>query len=191
MKKKKNPVLIGCGSILGVLVVGLTLILVIGGINQSSDSASKDKASPILDVEQFSLVNQAFVKEKLGEPESFEDINYQTPSTGANNLLTYFYYNWNGYYSEFTFDDKDRLIRISIYPSDNKESKFVKTTFEDLLKQLGITPGENLAKVADTGAAWRYQRVSDKIDEVWALDELGQEDKISIIKISFDVRPFL
>lgn len=35
--------------------------------------------------------------------------------------------------------DQDHLIRMNIYPSDNKESEFVKTSFEDLLKQLGIT----------------------------------------------------
>lgn len=166
----------------------VVLIFILAACSNSVENS--EEIEPILDIPQFSLENQNFVKEKLGEPTSFEDINYQTPSTGANNLLTYFYYDWEGYYSEFAFDDKDRLIRINIYPSDNKDSEFVKTTFEDLLKQLGITPGENLTKVADTGSAWRYQRVSEGIDEVWALDDLD-EDEISTIKISFDVRPFL
>lgn len=153
-----------------------------------SETTNNKNTEPILNVEQFSLVNQVFVKEKLGEPESFENINYQTPSTGADNLLTYFYYNWNGYYSEFVFDEKDRLIRINIYPSDNKESKFVKDTFEDHLKQLGITPGEDLTKIEDTGAAWRYQKISDSIDEIWSI---YNDESIDTIKISFDVRPFL
>lgn len=163
----------------------LLLTFILSGCNET---VSDKPIEPILDVEQFSLVNQSFVKEKLGEPESFEEINYQTPSTGANNLLTYFYYNWNGYYSEFAFDDKDRLIRINIYPSDNKESKFVKTSFKDHLKQLGISPGENLTKVEDNSTTWRYQRVSDKVDEVWSLND---DNNIDTIKISFDVRPFL
>lgn len=169
---------------LSILLLAICLLV----LTACSKTTNNKKIEPILDVEQFSLVNQASVKEKLGEPKSFEEINYQTPSTGANNLLTYFYYNWNGYYSEFAFDDKDRLIRINIYPSDNKESKFVKTSFEDLLKQLGITPGEDLTKIADTGAAWRDQRVSEKVDEVWSLYD---GDNIDTIKISFDVRPFL
>ncbi|WP_342505674.1 hypothetical protein [Sporosarcina sp. FSL K6-2383] len=166
-------------------VMLLSFILILSGCGES---ATNEPVEPVLNVEQFSLVNQAFVKDKLGEPESFEDINYQTPSTGANNVLTYFYYDWEGYYSEFVFDDKDRLIRINIYVSDNPESKFVKTTFKEHLKQLGISPAERMTKAADTGFAWRYQSVSDKIDEVWSI---GSDKDIDVIKISFDVRPFM
>lgn len=162
-----------------------SFVLVLSGCGESVTNVPVE---PVLDVEQFSLVNQSFVKDKLGEPESFEDVNYQTPSTGADNLLTYLYYNWQGYYSEFVFDDKDRLIRINIYVSDNPESKFVKTTFKEHLKQLGITPAERMTKVADTGYAWRYQSVSDKIDEVWSM---GSDKDFDVIKVSFDVRPFM
>lgn len=157
-------------------------------LSACSETTNNTTIEPILNVEQFSLVSQAFVKEQLGEPKSKETWNYQTPSTGANNVLTTYEYDWNGYYSEFLFDDKDRLIRINIYPSDNTESKFVKTSFEDHLKQLGIIPGESISKVEDTVYAWRYQLVSDKIDEVWSM---GDEKGFDTIKISFDVRPFL
>lgn len=169
------------------LVIAALLILILSGC---SESASNTPIEPVLNVEQFTLKNQAFVKDKLGEPESFEDINYQTPSTGANNLLTYFYYDWQGYYSEFVFDNKDRLIRINIYTSDNKESAFKKTTFENLLKQLVIEPGANLTKVEDTGVAWRYERVSEKVDEVWSIGN-AEDDGFDVIKVSFDVRPFM
>lgn len=187
IKKLKAPkgCLVGCFSFIIILVIITVLVSIFA--NTNSDTVNQN-IEPVLFVEQFALVNKSAVKEQLGEPESFEDIDFQTPSTGANNLLTYFYYNWNGYYSEFAFDDKDRLIRISIYPSDNDESKFVKTTFEDHLKQLGITPSDRLTKVEDTGYAWRYQSVSDKVDEVWTM---GDENGIDVIKISFDVRPFL
>ncbi|MEH7342711.1 hypothetical protein V7122_02305 [Bacillus sp. JJ1532] len=157
-------------------------------LSACSDTTNNTTIEPILNVEQFSLVSQTSIKENLGEPKSYEEINFQTPSTGANNLLTYLYYDWEGYYSEFVFDDKDRLIQINIYPNDNKESKFVKTSFEDLLKQLSITPGKRMKKAADTGYAWRYQSVSDKVDEVWSM---GDEKGFDTIKISFDVRPFL
>jgi hypothetical protein len=157
-------------------------------LSACGESVSNDPLTPVLDAEQFSLVNQAFVKDKLGEPESFEDMNYKTPSTGTNNLLTYYYYDWQGYYSEFVFDDKDRLIRINIYASDNEESEFVKSSFEDHLKQLNVTPGENLSKVVDNNLTWRYQRVSDKVDEVWTISD---GENIDVIKVSFDVRPFM
>jgi hypothetical protein len=190
VKKKKNPFLIGCGTIIGAIAVGLMLILVIGGISQSNDTVVKENdITPILNVEEFSLVNQALVKEQLGEPKSAETVNFQTPSTGMNNVLTYLEYDWEGYYSEFIFDDKDRLIRINIYPSDNQESKLVKTNFEDHLKQLGIIPGDSISKVEDTGYAWRYQYVTDKIDEIWTMGDDGES--FDVIKISFDVRPFL
>ena len=164
-----------------------SFIIVSSGCGETSP---KEPVEPVLDVEQFSLANQAFVKDKLGEPESFEDINYQTPSTGANNLLTYFYYDWQGYYSEFVFDDKDHLIRINIYASDNEESTFKKNTFDNLLQQLNIQPGKNLTKAADTGVAWRYERVSEKVDEVWSIGNT-EDNGFDVIKVSFDVRPFM
>ncbi|KAA0944120.1 hypothetical protein FQ087_18520 [Sporosarcina sp. ANT_H38] len=158
-------------------------------LSACSESASDVPDEPVLDVEQFSLVNQTFVKEKLGEPNSIDTWSHQTPSTGANNALTTLDYDWDGYYSEFHFDDKDRLIRINIYSSDNENSEFKKTTFENLLKQLHITTGKNLTKVADTGVAWRYERVSEKVDEVWAIGNTNN-DGFDVIKVSFDVRPF-
>lgn len=169
-------------------VMLFSFILILAGCGET---ATKKPIEPVLDVEQFSLASESIIRDKLGEPLSVNTFNFETPSTGAKNVLKYLDYDWNGYYSEFIFDDKDRLIRINIYTDDNEESKFVKTTFKDLLIQLSIIPDENLTKIADTGAAWRYQRVSEKVDEVWALDELGEEDKIGIIKISFDVRPFM
>lgn len=164
-----------------------SFILVLSGCGES---ATKEPVEPVLDVEQFSLVNQAFVKDKLGEPKLVETWNYQTPSTGADNALTTFDYDWQGYYSEFIFDNKDRLIRINIYASDNEESAFEKTTFDNLLKQLNIEPGKNLTKTADTGVAWRYERVSEKVDEVWSIGNT-EDDGFDVIKVSFDVRPFM
>lgn len=184
-EKKKVPkgCIFGCLSIIFLAIIAGVL----GAVNNSNGDEIKN-VKTILDVEQFSLENQAFVKEKLGEPQSFDDVNYQTPSTGVNNVLTYYYYDWQGYYSEFIFDNKDRLIRINIYTNDNKDSEFTKTTFDDHLKQLGITPDKRMTKTADTGYAWRYQSVTDKIDEVWSM---GDEKDFDAIKISFDVRPFM
>lgn len=161
-----------------------SFVLILAGC---SESATNKVVEPVLDVEQFSLVSKAIVKDKLGEPESVEDFNYKTPSTGANNLLTYYNYDWLGFDSDFIFDDKDRLVRINIYEGENENSKFKKTTFEDLLKQLNVAPGENLTKVADNGLAWRYERVSEKIDEIWTV---GDTKEVGVIKISFDSRPF-
>ncbi|WP_102274929.1 hypothetical protein [Cytobacillus massiliigabonensis] len=168
---------------LSVFFIAICLLF----LTACSETTSNKSIKPILNVEQFSLVNQAFVKEKIGEPKSIDTWNYESPSM-VKHVLTALEYDWIGYYSEFHFDDKDRLIRINIYPSDNKESQFEKTSFENYLKQLGITPGENITKVADTGAAWRYQKVSEKVDEVWSLYD---GNNIETIKISFDVRPFL
>ncbi|WP_342512299.1 hypothetical protein MKY34_16975 [Sporosarcina sp. FSL K6-1522] len=147
-----------------------------------------NSVEPVLNVEQFSLVNQAFAKDKLGEPKSVDTWNYASSSTDAGIPLTTLEFDWDGYPSEFHFDDKDRLVRINIHENYNEESKFKKTTFEDLLQQLNITAGENMTKEAETAVAWRYERVSEKVDEIWVV---GDVEEVGEIKITFDIRPFM
>lgn len=174
---------------LSVIVLSF-FILVLSGCGDSSSAENTKPIEPVLDVEQFSLASESLVREKLGDPDAVSTEDYMTPSTGKNNNLKYLDYQWDGYYSEFVFDSKDRLIRINIYASDNKESTFKKTTFENLLKQLAVEPGDNLTKVEDTGVAWRYERVSEKVDEVWSIGN-AEDDGFDVIKVSFDVRPFM
>lgn len=122
----------------------------------ASSSTESDTVEVLLDVQQFAGISEQELIEKMGEPETREEWNYE--SVFSIFPMVSCYYSNNRF--EFLLNN-DHVVRVSIhadtYNSLDGES-FTFTEKEDILKMFGIDPKDvKYAKLTDTNSALRYE----------------------------------
>lgn len=151
--------------------------------SQSNTDSQPEQFTPIVDAKQFALIDEEQLINLLGEPEARDEWNFDSPNGQTYKAVTLTYDNGN---QEFLFID-GKVVRFTFYGTGQ--------TYENedqALRLFGITPGPNIKKEADTGVALRYRYVDEemKIDEFWLLDDLSNDNEISTVKITYDLRYF-
>lgn len=153
-------------------------------ITTEEDAAdTRDNVALIVDAVQFAGLSESELIELIGDPESKNQWNFDSANGQTYKAVTLTYDNGN---QEFLFID-GKVVRFTFYGTGQ--------TYENedqALRLFGITPGPNIKKEADTGVALRYRYVDEemKIDEFWLLDDLSNDNEISTVKITYDLRYF-
>lgn len=119
----------------------------------------------LLDVQQFAGISEEALIEKMGEPESREEWNYN------NGVMSYpmvsCVYENNRF--EFLLNN-DQVLRISVHADSYNSLDGEPFTFaekEDVLKMFGIDPKDTkYAKKTDTNSALRYEDFGN-IKSLW------------------------
>lgn len=174
------------------------LSLGITGCSQAAsvpDVANKDQNVEVLfDAPSFSRITKAALFEKFGETSDIEKWNNKTEK-GTFPMTIYSYDDKNSNHYEFIIaDDKDSVVRVTIYSSKNwagkgTDLKYQNKTMKDMLALLNIIPNDT-AKVTDTGYAYRISPVSDKVGDVW-FTGISKDDSIfEMVKITYNLNYF-
>lgn len=175
--------------IVAVLFVITLIVGIVGNIvednNDSDRQTVKEKdaiktENIIIDVSQFSRISSERLIEIMGGPESKEEWNFESANGNVYPVITYTYK--NGDYEFLIIDDK--VVEFNIYSSENNVMKYEDEA--SIFSMFGITPAETILKVADTGAALRYESVTDKIDEFWIPILDSEKKTIDIVKVRYD-----
>lgn len=145
-------------------IIALAMLLIAGcSISQSADS--QQNIEVILDVKQFAGISSQELIEKMGEPESTENWNYE--SFGLVYPITTYIYN-EGHF-EFLVNN-DHVVRISVLADsyfDPEGAPFTFTEKDDVLYMFGITPEDvKYAEKTDTISALRYENFGN-IHSFW------------------------
>lgn len=159
-------------SILFLVTILCLLFLTACSSTQETSKVSKK----IIDANQFSLIKTAELRKIMGEPEKIEGIAGMNPSTKEKVSGKVYIYQKNKY-DFIIFDDK--VVRMNVYSDKYNNSSKESIAFndeKDIFSMFGITPSGEMQKVADTGYALRWKRVSDKVADVWIVD-LDKEKK--------------
>ena len=136
----------------------LSVLIIVGLVCgcSSKESEPEKNVEIILDVQQFCGISEAELIEKMGEPESREEWNYEVGNLYSP-IVSCFYNN-----NEFEFMlNSDKVQRISIHADSYNHTDGAPFTFEskdDILPMFGITIEDvKYAKKIDTNSALRYQ----------------------------------
>jgi hypothetical protein len=182
MKKKKGSPLIG--------VALSSLLIVIFVLSSCASEANKNEQNvipgatvgvrkPIIDSTKFSGITADQLKVLIGKEDSVEKWKFSSGNGKKYEATTYTYDQGN---KEFLVID-GKVVRFTYYGTDQTYD-----AEKDLFSMFGITPGENITKVADTGVALKYHLVSDKIGEFWLISD-GKKS-IDTVKITYNLNYF-
>lgn len=190
-KEKKKKMSLFTKVIIGFLIfLMFGVIGAVSSINGTSEKniSEKEEFSPIIvDVNQFAKISSEELIKIFGEPTEKEKINYSSPN-GKKYKTTYYRYNKEGYCFEFLLID-NKVVRFNLITDYFETKEPIKYKNEkDIFNMFGISPNENLSKIADTGSALRYSPVSDKVGEVWI--PMIENQSMNLIKITFDLNYF-
>lgn len=187
MKKKK-----GC-LVTVLIVIGLFSFGLIFGITQiiknpekyTTSSNTVSKVDMIIDVTQFSRITEDELIKIMGKPSDIEKWNYKISETRQYPTITYTY-NKNKMTYEFIIIE-GKVVRFTI---NSEDAKIPFKNNQEVFPMFGITPSDNLKKIVDTGYAFRYHLVSDKIAEVLVLDIDKENKSFGIIKFTYNLNYF-
>lgn len=176
-----------------ILTILLTFVLALGlmscGKSSSNSQSSTVAVEKIIDVNQFARITSEDLKKIMGEPENIEDWNFDSSNGKSYPTKTYTYKN-----GEFEFMIIDNsVVRMNIHSEKYNKTDGKSITFNDeksLFSILGIEPSSNVKKVDDTGAALKYQLVSDKVAEVWVAIMDKKAKTMDEIKITYNLNYF-
>ncbi|WP_455649288.1 hypothetical protein [Enterocloster citroniae] len=137
------------------ILIAMIATGLICGCSQKEPEPKKN-IEVILDAQQFCGVSEADLIEKMGEPESREEWNYEVGNLYSP-IVSFFYDN-----NRFEFMlNNDKVQRISIHADSYNRTDGEPFAFEskdDILLMFGISPKDiKYAKKVDTNSALRYQ----------------------------------
>jgi hypothetical protein len=179
--------------VIGSLLISVACLITGIAINanepipvNSSSSSEKNESEEIsedmiIDAVQFAHIDEKQLITLLGEPESIEEWNFDSPNGQKYKARTFIYGEGN---QEFLFID-GKVVRFTFYGTGQKYKDG-----KHALALFGIKPGPNITLVADTGAALRYRNVDEpmKIDEFWLIED--SDNSIGTVKITYDLTYF-
>ena len=182
-------VLFSSGVCLACIIAVVVLAANEGSPKQSATSETEQKADVqeqidvIVNAVEFAGLSEDELVKLLGEPESKEKWNYKSLNGQTYKAITYVYDNGN---QEFLFID-GKVVRFTFYGSGQKYKDG-----KHALALFGIEPGPNITEVGNSSAALRYQRVHEtmNIDEFWLIEDIGEDNTIGTVKITYDSRYF-
>ena len=163
-------------AILAALIVTSLLY----GCSQKEPEPQKN-IETILDVHEFCGISEAQLIEKMGEPESREEWNYEVGNLYSP-IISCFY---NNNRFEFMLNN-DQVQRISIHADSYNHTDGEPFTFEskdDILLMFGIAP-ENIkyAIKVDTNSALRYRDFGN-IKSFWV--PMYEDNSFDEVKVDF------
>ncbi|MEK5167167.1 hypothetical protein NYE69_33335 [Paenibacillus sp. FSL R5-0527] len=186
-KVSKKPSKTKGKSTLYLLVASVLFLVVSLVINGTGDKPmstvsgdEQEKATMIIDANKFSKISPDELAEILGDPEAKEEWKYDSLNGQTYDAITWTYENGN---QEFLFIG-GKVVRFTFYGTGQTY-----TDDEQVLSLFGITPGPNITKTEDTGAAMKYANASMKIDEFWLVED-SKPNSIGTVKITYDSRYF-
>lgn len=139
-----------------ILLAIALLVITIVGCSNSSPTDNTTPVEVVFDVKPFAGISSQELIEKMGEPESTEDWNYE--SAGLTYPITTYLY--NDRHVEFLLNN-DKVMRISVFADsyfDLEGSQFSFTSKDDILEMFGLTENDvKYAKKTDTNSALRYE----------------------------------
>lgn len=139
----------------------------------NTQKVAKNEIDQIIDVTQFSRITQEELVSIMGEPDSKEEWVFKRTETESYDTTSYYYDN-----EKFEFMVIDgKVVRFTYNGKPNEYD-----SEKELFELFNIKTDTGIAKVAETPAAIRFQKVSDKIDDFWV--SLGKESVI--YKLTYD-----
>jgi hypothetical protein len=173
------------------IILFLAMVLCLSFLTACSSTQNASKSSEkLIDVNQFSRISSSELKQIMGEPEKIEGYAWNNPKT-KEKISGQLYIYQNNKYDFILFDDK--VVRMNIYSDkyNDKNKKGIAFTDEkSLFAMFGITPSKDIQKVADTGFVLRYQKISDKVADVWISDIDKENKTFNNAKITYNLNYF-
>ncbi len=162
---------IGCFTSVLVVLIALVVLVVVVAVTQG-DQAPTEPVSVVFDALQDEVkdghnITEDELIEKLGEPDSVEEWDYETASGTRYPVKTLYYEN-----AEYSFNN-DTLQRVTLWDKISYSNK------SDFLGMFNLKKYSN-TEVNDTGSYYRAYNCG--VHDIW----IGYEDgEITMVKISY------
>ncbi len=161
-------------------IILISIAALLCGCGKSAPEPTHD-VETLLDVQQFAGISEHELIEKMGEPESREEWNYEKYST-VYPIVSCIY---DGNRFEFLLNN-DKVLRISVYADSYNTENGEPFKFEekdDILYMFGINPDDvKYAKKTDTNSAIRYENFGN-ITSLWVPSY--EDNSFDEVKIDF------
>ncbi len=148
-----------------------------------SNGVKESKKEPLFQAESYSRISEKELVKIRGKQEKIDKWTYTSPSEQKYKFTSYWYDNGN---TEFIFADKKLIAMNTEMKKAYKQTDYANfsghTQYSNFLALYEIIPSDRMEVAANSPDAVRLERVSEKIDEVWAVG--------TTLKIRYDSRYF-
>ena len=171
-------------------LLSIVLMVVLVGCGSTATTKESVATDVIVDANQFSRITPEKLFSIMGSPSSTDKWNYKSLNGTTYDAITYTFDKKVCY--EFLVIDNS-VVRFTFNSEKYNDSNGKSIKFNDqndLLLMFGITPSNDIKKIADTGSSLRYQLVSDKITEFWVVDIDKENKSFDTVKITYNLNYF-